>query len=77
MTIAKKVEDLIAAIAELPGDAQEELVQSLVEMRAERLGIYECDEDERAALARSAEDERLGRCASDAEIEETFARYGA
>lgn len=46
-------------------------------MRAENLGIYSLDDDdERAALARSSEDVRLGRFASEEEIEETFARYG-
>jgi hypothetical protein len=44
-------------------------------MRAEQLGIYHLDDDEREALARSAEDVRRGRFASDAEVKDTFARY--
>jgi hypothetical protein len=44
-------------------------------MRAEQLGIYHLDDDEREALARSAEDVRHGRFASNTEVEETFARY--
>jgi hypothetical protein len=75
MTTQQKVESLIREVSELPDDAQEELVQSLVEIRAEHLGIYHVDDDERAALARSAEDVRLGRFASDDEIERMFARY--
>jgi hypothetical protein len=77
MTTQEKVESLIRQAAELPEEAQTELVQSLVEMRSQHLGIYHLDDDERAALARSAEDIRLGRFASDQEIDELFARYGA
>jgi hypothetical protein len=75
MTTREKVESLIEQVVELPEDAQVELVDSLLELRAERLGIYHLDDDEREALARSAEDVRLGRFASDAEVEQTFARY--
>jgi hypothetical protein len=75
MTTQQKVECLIREVSELPDDAQEELVQSLVAIRAEHLGIYHVDDEERAALARSAEDVRHGRFASDDEIEGMFARY--
>lgn len=37
-------------------------------------GIYQVNEDQRAALERSAEDVRLGRFASDDEVGELFAR---
>jgi hypothetical protein len=37
-------------------------------------GVYQVDEDERAALERSAGDVRLGRLASDDEVMELFAR---
>jgi hypothetical protein len=77
MTTEEKIEALIQQAAELPDEAQAELVQSLVDMRYQHLGIYHLDDDERTALAQSAEDERLGRFASDAEIDELFARYGA
>jgi hypothetical protein len=75
MTTQQKVEALIRQAAELPEEAQAELVQSLVEMRSQQFGIYEVDDDERAALARSGEDVRHGRFASDADVDETFARY--
>ncbi|HTV31159.1 MAG TPA: hypothetical protein VMF32_25725 [Xanthobacteraceae bacterium] len=75
MTTREKVEALIEQVSELPDDAQAEFVDSLLDMRAEQLGIYHLDDDEREALARSAEDVRQGRFASDAEVEETFARY--
>jgi hypothetical protein len=75
MTTREKVERLIEQAVELPDEAQAELVESLIEMRSAHLGIYHVDEDEREALARSAEDVRLGRFASDTEVEQTFTRY--
>jgi hypothetical protein len=77
MTTREKVESLFEQVVELPDEAQAELVASLLEMRAQQLGIYHLDDDDRASLARSAEDIRLGRFASDAEIEGMYARYGA
>ena len=77
MTTQAKVEALIRQAAELPEEAQAELVQSLIEIRSQHLGVYHLDDDDRASLARSAEDIRLGRFASDTEIEEMYARYGA
>ena len=77
MTTKEKIESLVQQTAELPEEAQAEVVQSLVEMRSQHLGIYNLDDDEREALARSAEDERLGRFASNDEIDRMFGRYGA
>jgi hypothetical protein len=75
MTTQSKVESLIRQAVELPDEAQAELVQSLVEIRSQHLGIHHLDDDERTALARSADDMRLGRFASDQETEQTFGRY--
>jgi hypothetical protein len=77
MTTQEKIEALIQEAAELPDEAQAELVESLVEMRSQHLGIYHFNDEERQALARSAEDIRLGRFASDQEVDEMYARYGA
>ena len=77
MSTQEKVEALIQQSAELPEEAQVEVVQSLIEMRAHDTGIYQFDDDEREALARSEEDVRLGRFASDDEINQMFSRYGA
>ena len=68
---------LIREAAELPEEAQVELVRSLVELRSQHQGIYHLDPEERAALERSAEDVRLGRFVSDEELEALFAHYGA
>jgi hypothetical protein len=75
MTTAQKVQSLVRQVASLPEEAQAEIMESLIEMRAEQFGVYHVDDEERAALTRSAEDFRLGRFASDAEVEQTFARY--
>lgn len=77
MTTREKVELLLQQVVDLPDEAQAEFVEFLLEMRAQDLGIYHLDDDDRASLARSAEDVRLGRFASDAEVEEMYARYGA
>ena len=77
MTTQEKVEALIQLASELPDEAQADLVESLVEMRSQHLGIYHLNDEEREALARSAEDIRLGRFASDQEVDEMYARYGA
>jgi hypothetical protein len=53
MTTQEKIETLIRQIADLPEEAQVELMQSLVESRAQHLGIYNLDDDERAALSRT------------------------
>jgi hypothetical protein len=52
---------LVQRIAALPEDEQSELLQALIDMRANHLGVYELDDDDRAALARSADDMRHGR----------------
>jgi hypothetical protein len=75
MTTREKVEALVDQVVELPDYAQAELVEVLLDMRAQQSGIYHIDDDEREALARSAEDVRHGRFASDAEVEATFDRY--
>jgi hypothetical protein len=77
MTTREKVESLFEQVVDLPDEAQAELVESLVDLRAQHLGIYHLDDDDRASLARSAEDIGLGRFASDAEIDEMYARHGA
>ena len=58
MTTQRKVEELIRQVAELTDDAQQEVVQSLIEMRAEDLGIYQLDADERALKSGQPVDRR-------------------
>ena len=65
---------LLERAADWPEEAQAELVQAMFEIEAKYGGIYQLDEDERAALERSAEDVRLDRFATNEEIAEVFAR---
>lgn len=74
MTTEQKVRSLIRQVAALPSDAQSEVIQSLIDIHGERLDLYQVDDDERAALARSADDMRLERFASKAAVKQTFAR---
>ncbi len=46
MTIDQKVDSLIEQAAALPDDAQVELVQSLLAIRSQNLGVYDRDETE-------------------------------
>jgi len=75
MTRKSTAENLLAQILDLPDEAQTELVETLLDLRAQQLGIYQLDDDERAALAPSTEDIRLGRFPSPEDVEETLARY--
>ncbi len=68
---------MIRRTAELPEEAQAEVVELLVAMRSQHLGIYRLDDDEREALARSGEDDRLGRYADASQIVQVFAKHGA
>jgi hypothetical protein len=77
MTTQAKVESLIRQAAELPDEAQAELVQSLVEMRSQYLGIDHVDDEERTALAHSGKDISLRRFVSDDAVEHTFSQHSA
>ena len=65
---------LLERAAGWPEEAQAELVQAMLEIEAKYGGVFQLDEEERAALDRSAEDVRLGRFATDDEVAEVFAR---
>ncbi len=77
MTTRQRVQALIREVAELPDEAQAEVVQVLLEQRSQHLGIYALDDDEREALARSGEDVAHGRFASDHEIEHVYSQHSA
>ena len=66
---------LIARAADLPEAARAEIAQSIVEIEAKYSRVYHFDEEDRAAIAESDEDIRLGRYASDKEVEEVFGRF--
>ena len=58
-----------------PKEAQDELVRSMAEIEHRYSELYHVDDEERAALERSAEDVRQNRFASDHDVEATFTRH--
>ena len=54
-----------------PEEDQEELAEYAREIESRRGGVYRLSDDERAALAQSAEDVRAGRFATDKQIAAT------
>ena len=58
-----------------PKEAQDELVRSIAEIEHRYTELYHVDDDERAALERSAEDVRKNRFATDSDVEAAFTRY--
>ena len=66
---------LVERAADWPEEAQTELLQSMVQIEAKYGGVYHIDDDERAALERSAEDIRKGRFATDDAVEAVFSRF--
>jgi hypothetical protein len=70
----EQISSLLDRAATWPEEAQSELVQAMLEIEAKYGGVYHVDDEERAALDRSAEDVRLGRFATEEEVAEIFAR---
>jgi hypothetical protein len=70
------LEGLIERAAGWPAEAQAELLRSALDIELRYLGSYPLSEEDRAALALSAEDVRQGRYASDEQVAAVFARYG-
>ena len=46
MASEQQIQQLVDQIFALPDEAQDEVVQSLLESRAEHLGVYHLDDDE-------------------------------
>ncbi len=68
------LKDLLQRVEAWPAEAQTEVLRSLAKIERQ-FDLFPLSEEDIAALEQSAEDERLGRFASDEEIEELFARY--
>ena len=63
---------ILEQVESWPEEDQEELAEYAREIAARRGGVYRLSEDERAALAQSAQDVRAGRFASDQQIAAIF-----
>jgi predicted transcriptional regulator len=71
----KIAETILDRIAGWPEEAQEEVMQSIVEIEKKHFGVYQLSDDERAAVRRGLEEMRQGKFASDEEVEAVFNRY--
>ena len=71
------LEILLEHVATWPDEAQEELVQSMVDIEKKHIGIYHLNDEERAAVRRGLREMREGKLASDDEVARAFARYRA
>ena len=69
------LEKYLQRISAWPKEAQDELVRSMAEIEHRYSELYHVDDEERAALERSAEDVRQNRFASNHDVEATFTRY--
>jgi hypothetical protein len=70
-----RIQELVERASEWPENAQEELMQSMLDIEARYLGVYITDKEERAALKRSAEDVRSGRFASDEDVKKVLHQF--
>jgi hypothetical protein len=70
----KKLKELFERAEGWPEQVQNEAVEALLSIEQGHIGEYELTAEDRAALERSAEDVRVGRFATDAEVAELFAR---
>ena len=72
---ANDLKKYLQRIPAWPKEAQDELVRSMAEIEHRYSELYHVDDQERAALERSAEDVRQNRFAADHDVEATFTRY--
>lgn len=70
-----ELKEFLSRIPAWPKDAQHELIRSMAEIEARYRNVYHLDEDERAALKRSAQDVRNKRFASNDEVDSLFGRF--
>jgi hypothetical protein len=71
----KRLETLLERVAAWPEEAQDELMQSIVEIEARHTGIYRLSEEERAAVRRGLREMREGKLATDEQVAAVFDRY--
>jgi len=62
-------------VATWPKEAQDVLVRSLAEIETRYTGVYHVNDEERAALNKSAQDVQSGRLATDQEVDAVFGRF--
>jgi hypothetical protein len=71
----KDLKKFLARIPKWPKDAQDELVRSMAEIETRYSRVYKLDDEERAALKRSADDVKKGRFATAEDTNAVFGRF--
>ncbi len=66
---------ILDRIADWPKEAQEELVQAIVEIEAKHFGVYHLSDEERAAVREGLAQAERGEFASDEDVAAVFNRY--
>ena len=69
-----KLKDIIKRAETWPEEVQEEAAESLLMIELGYAGEYELTAEDKAALARSAEDVRLGKFVPEEQVAEFFRR---
>lgn len=70
-----KLKELLIRAEAWPDEAQDELVRSALDIELKYLAPYQLSDDDRAALARSLDDVRAERFATEQKVDEVFSRF--
>lgn len=73
----KTAEKILDRIADWPEEAQEELVQAIVDIEARHFGIYRLSDDERAAVREGLAQAERGEFVPDDVIAAYFSKHRA
>ncbi|MDO8875277.1 MAG: hypothetical protein Q8M24_02650 [Pseudolabrys sp.] len=73
----KTAETILDRIADWPKEAQEELMQSIVDIEAKHLGVYRLSDDERAAVREGLAQAERGEFVPDEVVEAYFNKHRA
>ena len=68
-------ETILDRIADWPEEAQEELMQAIVDIEAKHLGVYRLSDDERAAVREGLAQAERGEFVPDEVVAEYFNKY--
>jgi len=71
----KDLKGLLERVPKWPKEAQQELIRSMTEIETRYSNVYQVNDEERAALDRSAEDVRKRRFATEGDVEDAFNRF--
>ena len=70
--MSKKLKELVERAETWPEEVQDEALETLLSIEQGHVGEYVLTADDKAALARSATDVRLGKFAAESQVAEFF-----